>query len=284
MKHLDEHNVPDGDKEAFKKMRGDIGAGIFTLTRTLEQALRAMAMARRLTGQRTGKLDTGRLVQVAKSLSKNVFEQTKQGTKLDTAVSLVIDESGSMWACGEIAKVVTAMGEALAACGIPFEVVGATTKWGSGASILKQTQGFTRVNPIVYQHYKAFGEQWPQVAHRVTDISARVHHVDGEVVEHAARRLANRKETRKVVISMSDGDPCAGQCNDQEMAKNLVRVCERSRKSGIEVYSLSIGTDSPARYYGKKYSIVLGKAEFGQEFAKSFVKLLTEGRLKMVGV
>jgi cobalamin biosynthesis protein CobT len=284
MKHLDEHNVPDGDKDDFLKMRAEIGTDIFALTRTLEQALRAMAAARRMTGRRTGDLDMGRLVQVAKSLSKNVFFQIKQGTKLDTAVSLVIDESGSMWACNQIAKVVTAMGEAMSACGIPFEVVGATTKWGSGAAVLRQTQGFTRVNPICYFHYKAFGEQWAQVAHRVTDISARVHHVDGEVVEYAARRLAGRKETRKVVISMSDGDPCSGQGNDQVMGQNLVTVCERARKSGIEVYSLSIGTDSPAAYYGKKHSIVLGKAEFGQEFAKSFVKVLTEGKLKVAGV
>ena len=285
LRHTDEHTVPAGDRDEFMALRKSIQTSVFALTRMLEQALRAMASCRRLRGKRSGRLDATRLVHVAKSLSRDVFERKRLGSKLDTAVVLVIDESGSMWACREIGKVVAAMGEAMSACNIPFEIVGATTKYSGGARRCPCLDGFTRTNPVVYMHYKSFGERWAGVAHRIVEIAARKHHIDGEVVEHGAARLLGRRESRKVVISLSDGDPCGGQGNDRELASNLVRVCKRAREAGVEVYSLSIDTTTPARYYGKENSVVMKKGDdFGKEFARNFVKILTDGRLKVAGV
>jgi cobalamin biosynthesis protein CobT len=282
---LDEHDVPEGSHEEFKELRGSVATDVFAITRCLEQALRAMARSRKLRGRRSGLLDRSRLAHVAKSLSKHVFTERTEGETLHTAVEIVIDESGSMDHYHDVSRVVIALGEALSACGIPFEVTGATTMYGGGDSFLKDLDGFSRVNPIVYKHYKAFSEAWPSVCSRLSEVSAMIHHIDGEVVEYAAARLLGRPETRKVVISVSDGLPQSGQSNDDEMRANLVKVCERAREAGVEVYSVSLFTDEPVGYYGEKNSVVINDVKsFGSDFARAMVSVLTGGRLRVAGM
>jgi cobalamin biosynthesis protein CobT len=141
---------------------------------------------------------------------------------------------------------------------------------------------FSRTNPILFKHYKIFGEQWAMTRSRVPSISAHEHYIDGELVEYGAARLAQRPESRKVVISISDGDPMGGQYKDEELGNNLKRVCKRARRNGTEVYSLAVNTDSPAKFYGKEYSIRLNNGtDFGAKFTKTFVDVLTKGRVKV---
>jgi cobalamin biosynthesis protein CobT len=280
---LDEHIVPEGDAALFAKLRAEVGPSVFAITRTLEQALRAMAKTRTLRGRRSGSLDMGRLTHIAKNLSKNVFTKKRDGSSLNTAVVITIDESGSMSGeDAEVQKVVTALGEAMNACGIPFEVVGGTTRFDCYAPNIKDRNGFSRTNPIVYRHYKMFGEQWATARSRIVRSVARSHYIDGELVEYAAARLAQRPETRKVIISISDGDPMGGQGNDRELGANLKRVVKRTREAGIEVYSLAINTNDPARFYGAEYCIRLDNGtDFGSKFAKTFVDIVTKGAVKV---
>jgi cobalamin biosynthesis protein CobT len=202
--------------------------------------------------------------------------------KLDVAVAITIDESGSMANFYEVQLLAMAIGEALNAIGIPFEIIGTTTLYGGGDLRIAEMQGFTRVNPIAYKHYKNFGEQWGVVRHRIVHTGAFHHNVDGEVVEYAAFRLKQRPESRKVIFSLSDGEPCAGHGNDEDMGINLKRVCKRVRKEGVEVYSVSLGTDSPAILYGQQFSIVIQSVtKMGPEIVRFFAKVLTEGKIRV---
>jgi hypothetical protein len=66
------------------------------------------------------------------------------------------------------------------------------------------------------------------------------------------------------------------------MGANLQRVCERVRKAGIEVYGFGIGTDNPKRYYGEKFFIYLEEVgQMGQDFLRSFVKIITGGKVRV---
>lgn len=276
----DEHKIPDSgaDREDFLEERKKMRAGVAAMTRALEQALRAMARVRREGYKITGQLDKRRLAAVAKSTSKHVFFQKKNGTHLNTVVEIIIDESGSMVRyCDDVRLLVIALGETLDQIGIPFEITGTTTK--CGGHDVPPLNGFTRTNPIIYKHYKRFKDTWAQVRHRVVNIGAFVHHnVDGEVVEYGAFRLAERKEKRKVIFSLCDGLPCAGHNNDITMGKNLKNVCQRVRRLGIEVYGFGIGTFEPSRFYGKDNFIFLETAkDIGQEFVKEFVRIVRRG-------
>ena len=273
----DEHVLVEGtdhDKETYKVDRESISTAVASMTSCLVQALRAKARCRKDSYKRRGKIDGNRLVQIAKNLSKDVFYQTRRGEKLDTAVEIVIDESVSMRSkYYDVRRAVIAMGEALSQVGIPFEVCGTTTKcWGSDSPRLN---GLSRTNPLVYRHYKTFEQGWMSVCHNMSQSGARIHNVDGEAVEYCARRLASRPESRKIVISLSDGLPDAGHGNAAVMSGNLVRSCERARNAGIEVYGIGIKTMSPKKFYGSENFIYVNDVEV--DLAKAFVEVVGMG-------
>jgi cobalamin biosynthesis protein CobT len=278
----DEHLFPEmkGDKERFKTRRAECGASVMALSCALEQSLRSITKSRKDSHRRRGKIDPRRLTAITKSLSKEVFYQTRNGFALDVAVEIVIDESYSMTNYEQVKTLAIAMGEALSKIGVPFEITGTTTKYAGGSA--PRLDGFTRTNPIVYKHYKLFSEPWAAVRHRTVNISRHVHNVDGETVEFAASRLMDRREKRKIIFSICDGEPCAGHYNDSVMADNLVKVCEETRKRGIEVYGFGIGTYGPQAYYGKDWFVHLKNSEeMGPEFIRRFASIITGGRIKV---
>ena len=280
----DIHQIPSegvNDKATFVERRNLIGAGVSAMTRALEQALRSMAKCRKDPYLRQGKIDKKRLVAITKSLSKEVFCKTRPGIDLDVAVEILVDESGSMGNFLDVQQVAIAIGEALSQIGIPFEIMGATTQFLGGYSI-PSLNGLSRTNPIVYNHYKNFGENWVAIRHRIIHTGAHRHNVDGEFVEYAAYRLAVRKESRKVIFSLSDGEPCAGHDNDSLMCKNLKDVCNRIRKNGMEVYGFGIGTQAPESFYGKKHFVYLDKPDqMGQDFIRKFADVITNGKVSV---
>jgi cobalamin biosynthesis protein CobT len=280
---LDRHEVPevtDTDKVSYRERLSQVGVAVNSMTRALEQSLRSMAKMHKSPYLRNGRLDMKRLVPIAKGLSKEVFYKTRPGMKLDVAVEIIIDESGSMGNFYEVQLLAMAIGEALTAINIPFEITGSTTLYSGGSGNMPSLDGFQRVNPIVYKHYKKFTEKWAGVRSRMVRTYHHKNNVDGEVVEYAAFRLMQRPERRKVIFSLSDGEPCAGHSNESVMAMNLKRVCKRVRKQGVEVYSASILTDSPAGLYGREYSVVIPSVKnMGPDIIRFFVKMLTEGRV-----
>lgn len=281
----DEHIVPDAadyDKQTYKERREAVSTQVAEMSRALEQALRAMAKCRKNPYMRQGKIDPRRLVQISKGLSREVFYKTRDGRKLDVAVEVIVDESGSMGNFLDVQLLAMAIGESLDRIGVPFEITGTTTKYGGGDRSIPSNTGMTRNNPIVYKHYKGFGENWESVKHRVVKSGRYNHNIDGEAVEYCAMRLAGRKETRKVIFSLSDGRPEGGENRNDELAQNLKRVCERSRESGIEVYGFGIGTTAPKKFYGKDYFIYLDSStDMGPDVMKKFVEVVTKGEVKV---
>jgi cobalamin biosynthesis protein CobT len=134
----------------------------------------------------------------------------------------------------------------------------------------------------LYKHYKTFDEQWHSVKHSISLTGSHHNNVDGEVVEYAARRLSGRPEARKVILSLSDGEPCAGHGNNAKMGRNIIRTCERAREAGIEVYGFGIATKAPQAFYGEENFIYLPDSEIGVEFAKSFVNIVGGGNFKVL--
>ena len=282
---LDVHTTPettDEDKTSYRERLSQVSVTVATMTRTLEQVLRSMSKCHKNPYLRYGDVDFDRLVDIAKGLSKEVFYDTRDGMKLDVAVAITIDESGSMSNYYEVQLLAMAIGEALNAMHIPFEILGSTTMYGQGDRNMVPMNGFSRVNPIVYKGYKLFSEGWASVRQRLVHTGAYHHNVDGEVVEYAAFRLLQRRERRKVIFSLSDGEPCAGHCNEEEMGYNLKRVCGRVRKQGVEVYGVGIATSSPRAFYGKDFFVKLDDVKkMGADFVREFSRIITAGKVRV---
>ena len=282
---LDRHSAPettDLDKTSYRDRLAQVSVTVSSMTRALEQALRSMSKCRKSPYLRRGKIDHQRLVAIAKNLSREVFYRTRDGMKLDVAVAITIDESGSMSNFYEVQLLAMAIGEALNTIGIPFEIIGTTTLYAGGSYGMPEMNGFTRVNPIVYNHYKLFSDKWSNVRQRMVHTGCHHHNIDGEVVEYAAFRLKQRPERRKVIFSLSDGEPCAGHGNDGEMCANLKRVCKRVRKEGVEVFGFGVQSEAPRAYYGKDWFVYLDEVKkMGPEFVREFTRIVTEGGVRV---
>ncbi len=255
-----------------------ISGSILGLTRNLDQALRFLARVKKHSFLEEGRIDMNRLAAIAKGTDKRVFYSVKNGVALNTALEIVIDQSGSMsGVISELVLLVMALGESLTAIGCPFEIFGAST---SGVYI--PLDGFTRTQPIIYNIFKVFNEQWSLVKNRINRLSAQVNHIDGEVIEFAGRRLLERKEKRKVIFALSDGIPQGNQGKDAELGENLKNVCKRLRSQGIEVYGFGIKTKQPKFYYGEENFIYLEDAtKMSEIFFKKLAQVIALNRFKI---
>lgn len=292
----DEHTMmqPEhGDSERYTQEHGQISSDVAVVMQALEQALRAQTRCRNRRFLERGRLDSRRLAHVAMGTSQAVFRRQDKGEALDVAVEIVVDESGSMGQqmkgatqIDMVRRVAIVVCEALSRLGIPFELTGTTTKNIAYVSWIPLASGFSRTNPMVYRHYKSFGQRWAVQAPALMQMCADNHNVDGEVIEWASRRLQARSEPRKVVLSLSDGVPQAGHgdVSDREMAKNLIHNCERAREEGVEVYGFGVGTTDPQQFYGDDNFVYMdtekGMAKLGAEFARAFASILMQGKLK----
>ena len=286
----DVHNYPkknENDDERFHEVLSSVRGSVNGMSRTLDQALRAIQKTKKNPYMESGKIDKNKYVQIAKGLSKQVFYTTKKGQTLDVEVSIIVDESGSMYTfmIEEIKKLIAVVGETLSKINIKFEVIGATTKYFGSQEGRRRDfptvyeTGCTRTNPIVYNHYKSFDENWRKVRSKINQLADRKHHVDGEVVEYASRGLIQRGAKRKIVFSLSDGFPDSGQ--DRTLsARHLTRTCRKMREKGVEVYGFGIGTEDPKPFYGEENFVYLEDANsLNTKFFKEFSKILLEGRI-----
>jgi cobalamin biosynthesis protein CobT len=199
----------------------------------------------------------------------DVFRRREIHTSRDVAVTLLVDCSGSMDLRDKIA--VAASAAFALACvveriGIPCEVLGFTT-YGFGEDSISREElrqmreeerrmgrVFSRYEPLYIPIIKGFGERLtPQVKVRFPALYRRLrllNNIDGECVEIAAKRLAKRRETRKVLMVLSDGIPY-GYGNPAEQGFHLKCVVEHIGKQGVECIGIGIMDESVRHYYPK---------------------------------
>lgn len=270
----------ESDKTEYRETVSSVAGEIMGMSRFLEQALRALARCQKNRFQERGKLDRRRLVQAATCTTKRVFYTTKNGIELDAVVVIVIDESGSMcYTYQEVQRLAMVLGEVLHKLEVPFEIIGTTTLYSGCDHRIAPLNGLTRTNPIVFRHYKNFEESWTAISPRILQTSHHQNNIDGEALMYAARRLASRPESRKLIFSLSDGQPEGGQGNDHKLGQNIIRVCEVLRKNRIEVYGFGIDTDDPKKFYGKEFFLYLERGKIGEDFFQRFAEVLTKGKI-----
>ena len=272
----DNVEIPKPNPKKFIERYDKIGSQIAEFSRYLEMALIAKQKIKRFSHREEGKLDRRRLHVAARSLSKKVFYQVKNGEAINTAVTIIVDESGSMWnIINDTASIAIALGECLNRIGIPFEIVGSTT----AADNYSLPKGISRTNPITYRFFKSFDEQYDMVKTRLGSLDALEHNTDGEFVENLANRLSKRKEDRKIIFCLSDGEPYAGHPNVDEMGQNLIDVCKRVRASGIELFGIGLETIRPKEFYGDKYFIHIPKIkDLGANIFNLFKTILLDNK------
>jgi len=192
----------------------------------------------------TGRLDTRTLHRPFIG-DKRIFKNKLKKDKVNTAVTLLVDCSGSMSGrkFDTAIQLAAIMCDALEMANVPCEVLGFTTGSISG------TPNFgVRREGVVHIIFKTFDEMASAFRDKWYGAAGVLrNNVDGEAVLWAAKRLIKRTEERKVLFVLSDGRP-AGYV-DADMGKHLKDSVKKVEKTGIEVLGVGIMTNAPKRYY-----------------------------------
>ena len=189
----------------------------------------------------------------------------------DTAVTLLIDNSGSMRGKPiELACIAADMiSAALEKCGVAVEVLGFTTvDWKGGRPAKDWAKAGRptdpgRLNALRHIVYKAFDDPLRRARDALCVMLSDgilKENIDGEALAWAARRLAQRPEERRVLIVVSDGAPvdeATLRANDDPrlLDRHLREVIAGVQRGGqIELAAVGIRHDV-APYYARSVRI-----------------------------
>ena len=238
-----------------------------------------------------GMLDASKLSRVIidpfHSLS---YKMEKETEFKDTVVSLLIDNSGSMRGrpisvaaiCADI------LSRTLERCSVKVEILGFTTKnWKGGKSREKwnlenKPTNPGRLNDLRHIVYKAADKPWRQSKKNLGLMLKEgllKENIDGEALLWAYKRIAARKEERKILMVISDGAPVddstlsvnSGDYLEKHL-KQIVKWIEEN--SNIEIVAVGIGHDV-TRYYKKAIKIT-DVQELGDVMINQLTKLFSE--------
>ena len=274
-----------GEEASWKGVYDDILLGMSGATnvmrRKLEKALLAKEQRSWDYAKLDGRLDSKRLV-AAVSGRENVFKVRDDSKDLDTAVSFVVDLSGSMG--GHKAKIaqqcLMAMAEAIERTSISYEVLGfnGATDWRDDIPMKskdgrrfhnyhdaycdrKKAVHYGRYSPIDIYVFKTFTERLNEIKH----VMAKVNHMvngdncDGESIAICYDRLRKRPEKRKIMLVLSDGHPATTTDSRHAVSKHLKSVVRGMEADGVDCVGIGICDRSVKEFYRK--NIVVDSVE-----------------------
>lgn len=219
-----------------------------------------------------GVLDASRLTRIITDpLSALSFKQEEDMPFRDTAVTLLLDNSGSMRGRPIMVAALCAdiLARTLERCGVKVEILGFTTRaWKGGASKedwLKEGRPALpgRLNDLRHIIYKPADAPWRR-ARRNLGLMMREgllkENIDGEALLWAHERLLARPEQRRILMVISDGAPV----DDSTLSANPGSYLERHLRavigyiegaSPVQLIAIGIGHDV-TRYYRRAVTIV----------------------------
>ena len=244
-----------------------------------------------------GKLDASKLSRIITDPFHPLSYKMEKETEFkDTIVTLLIDNSGSMRGrpisvaaiCADI------LSRTLERCSVKVEILGFTTKnWKGGKSREKwnlenKPKNPGRLNDLRHIIYKSADKPWRQSKKNLGLMLKEgllKENIDGEALLWAFKRIAARKEERKILMVISDGAPVddstlsvnSGDYLEKHL-KQIVKWIEEN--SSIEILAVGIGHDV-TRYYNKAVKIA-DVQELGDVMVNQLAKLFSEKNRKTI--
>ena len=282
-KHVkDEWITPPASQHRYNNARATVARQIKGMRNKLTALLSTRSNNSVAFGQTEGELDGEELWSVEAG-NKRVFTQDVEGEAFDTAVTVLIDLSGSMGShqgsnswhaqCAAIG-----LGETLDALNCPLEIIGFHTVFESHIREANPTRN-QRNDSITYEVFKAFDEKYKRVRSRLGTISGAGVNVDHEAVMEASKRLAERPERRKLLIVISDGQP-NDECVKAWILSDMLRkTVKQVTSAGIEVIGFGMRTDVDC-YYNESTGATSVRIDDMNRFAVSVYRVLKQRFLK----
>lgn len=244
----------------LKTMQDQVDHMIGPLQKDLERAMAARSAATWSAGHRSGRLHPSALARLTAFKDDRVFRRKHINDSKDVAVELLVDCSASMGGSKIETAAYAAYGLAsvLDRMGLPNEVLGFTTSEYLPSEMHEEERklgiDYAREMNLYIPILKGFNERLTSESKKrfaaLPHVGWLCENVDGESVQIAAHRLAQRRERRKILMVLSDGQPaCPGDW--RALQRHLKKSVKDVEKSGIDVIALGIQSDAPRHFYSK---------------------------------
>lgn len=265
------------------------------ITQRLASRLKKLLVAHQLYawdyGLEEGMLDTMRLPRIISDPAyETIYKQEKQVTWRDTAITLLIDNSGSMRGRPIVVAALCAdiLARTLERCHIKTEVLGFTTaEWKGGKSRKEWLAAGApprpgRLNDLMHIIYKA-ADQPVRRARKNLGLMLKdgilKENIDGEAIQWAHRRLLERPEERRILMVISDGAPVDDatlSANDGGYLDRHLRETIRTIEhfSPVELVAIGIGHDVKAYY--SKAATIRDVSQLGEAMIDQLVDLFSD--------
>lgn len=269
----DKNPYTKGNREEIERMQGKflkIKDGIDKQTRILKAKLLPLLLAEKrssyLFEQPDGILDEARIFRIPNGDQK-IYKQKVPGRKLDTAISILCDVSGSMHheKIEMLKRTLLVLADSLQSLKVPFEILSFTTGGEEGEGYTKEEERllqtlydsyisrtfnvYNRFEPLLHTVIKSFNENYFSVRELIPLITSRNNNIDGEAVDWALKRLSEQRESRKILFVLSDGQPAARTSNSYLLIEDLKEKVKKGEKAGIEIIGIGMLTDAPKKFY-----------------------------------
>jgi cobalamin biosynthesis protein CobT len=208
--------------------------------------LQVMTRKRAFYNQKKGRLDTSKLYRVCNpesSLSERIFKQKQDSQALDTAVSILVDYSGSM---GN-RKIVKAIAGAIA-----------LEQLCKMLRINCEIAGFTEYSSQKNYHFIFKNYNQPVGDDRFLEnmtVASRMmnNNADGDNILVAWNRLMQQRNRRKVLIVLSDGSPAADRGDAMAFTQKVVKGIED--RHDTDIIGIGINDDNVSLIY-KNHKVI----------------------------
>ena len=301
----------DRDRAVYEGMKREAGGALATIRRKLERVLLAAKRSYWENGKPSGKLDVRRNATKIVQYNSNVFRRRQTEQAVNSALSILVDQSGSMWwdKTRLAADTTVAVCEALESSQTPIEVIGHYTfdcvdtknikneqlneayeKWhkqpqavqGSRKARMAALKEFMakefpygRLDNIAYHIHKNFDTPL-SMCRKELGALRRINdgaNADADAILFTAKRLLARDEERKVLLVLSDGAPAWHSIthDTDQMTRDAVQWCI---EQGITVIGIGILDHSVSNYY-PSYVVVSDL----EEFAKTYINVVADAVL-----
>lgn len=269
--------VPEGRKLFELKIEKHLSAGVSsTLAKDLERAIASRNRVQFIPGQRRGRIHGASLYRLAMN-DDRVFRKKEDHRAVNACVQQVIDLSGSMDGVKIQLALASAytIADALDRINVPNIITGFTT-FGSPDYETRSKRGFTRFEALMLPIIKNWNEKAnsPEIRARmgcVCETFPLLNNVDGESVAQLATLFAGRMEDKKIMLVMSDGEPCATGSGFHQHLRAVTKEIETL--SDIDLMAIGILTDEPRRFY-KNYALVNSVEELGPSVATELSRII----------
>lgn len=262
----------------YDRILAGMGGPVNQMRRGLERALLSKQARDWDFGKEQGRLDARRFP-AALAGRTSVFKERVDRKEIDTALSIVVDLSGSMVSSGKditARDCAIALAEAVDRTGVAYEVSGFSSPTGSIIEPSHTRRQWSRTEPLVAWMFKGFEQRLSQRKGQMASLAKCVggNNVDGEALMMAYVRLRARPEKRKVLMFLSDGYPAADTDFDGwHLEQHLRTVVQLVEAEGTQVMGIGIITDGVRKFF-KDHVVVNNVEQLGTACVGSLGRLL----------